>query len=60
MLTELQRAQGHAQRLLVRSEGRIRFVAVEDIEWIEAADNYVRLHVGTERHLIPGSTVRRS
>jgi two-component system, LytTR family, response regulator len=52
VLTELQRAQGHAQRVLVRSEGRIRFVAVEDIEWIEAADNYVRLHVGTERHLI--------
>jgi two-component system LytT family response regulator len=52
VLAELQRAQGHAQRLLVRLEGRIRFVAVDDIDWIEAADNYARLHVGPERHLI--------
>jgi len=27
-------------------------VAVEDIDWIEAVDNYARLHVGAERHLI--------
>ncbi len=52
VLVELQRSQGHAQRVLVRSEGRIRFVAVDDIDWIEAADNYARLHAGAERHLI--------
>jgi len=52
VLAELQRSQGHAQRVLVRSEGRIRFVAVDDIDWIEAADNYARLHAGAERHLI--------
>jgi two-component system, LytTR family, response regulator len=52
VLGELKRVQGHPQRLLVRSEGRIRFVAVEDIDWIEAADNYARLHAGAERHLI--------
>jgi two-component system LytT family response regulator len=52
VLAELQRAQGHAQRLLVRSEGRIRLVGVDDVDWIEAADNYARLHVGAERHLI--------
>ena len=27
-------------------------MAVDDIDWIEAADNYARLHVGAERHLI--------
>jgi hypothetical protein len=52
VFAELQRAQGHAQRLLVRSEGRIRLVGVDDVDWIEAADNYARLHVGAERHLI--------
>jgi two-component system LytT family response regulator len=52
VLSELQRAQGHAQRILVRSDGRIRLVAVDDIDWIEAADNYARLHAGAERHLI--------
>jgi two-component system, LytTR family, response regulator len=52
VLAELQQAQGHAQRVVVRSEGRIRLVAVDDIDWIEAADNYARLHAGPERHLI--------
>jgi two-component system LytT family response regulator len=52
VLAELQQAQGHPQRLLVRSDGRIRLVPVDEIDWIEAADNYARLHVGAERHLI--------
>jgi two-component system LytT family response regulator len=38
--------------VLVRSDGRIRLLAVNDIDWIEAADNYARLHAGAERHLI--------
>jgi two-component system LytT family response regulator len=52
VLAELQRSQGHVQRVLVRSDGRIRLLAVNDIDWIEAADNYARLHAGAERHLI--------
>ena len=27
------------------------FVKVEDIDWVEAADNYVSLRVGNEEHL---------
>jgi two-component system LytT family response regulator len=52
VLAELQRGLGYAQRMAVRGNGRIRFVPVEEIEWIEAADNYVRLHAGGERHLL--------
>ena len=52
VLSELQRSRGQAQRVLVRTDGRIRFVPVADIDWIEAADNYARLHVGPERHLV--------
>jgi two-component system LytT family response regulator len=52
VLAELRRAQGPAQRVLIKSDGRIRFVPVGDIDWIEAADNYVRLHAGAERHLL--------
>jgi two-component system LytT family response regulator len=40
------------ERLLVKADGRLRFVALSDIDWIEAADNYVRLHAGSERHLV--------
>jgi two-component system LytT family response regulator len=39
------------ERLLVRSAGRVHFVRTADIEWCEAAGNYVRLHVGQESHL---------
>jgi two-component system LytT family response regulator len=39
-------------RLMVKSGGRIYFVRIEDIDWIEAAANYVRLHVGKEDHLL--------
>ncbi len=45
------RRQG-AERLMVKSSGRISFVRIEDIDWIEAAGNYVRLHVGKEDHLL--------
>ena len=31
-------------RLLLRKEGRVHPVALADVEWIEAADNYVRVH----------------
>ena len=39
------------ERIAVKSSGRVVFVKVEDIDWIQAADNYVSLHVGTEEHL---------
>ena len=28
------------------------FVRADEIDWIEAAGNYVKLHVGTEAHLL--------
>jgi two-component system LytT family response regulator len=40
-----------ADRLLVRSTGRVHFVRTSEIDWCEAAGNYVRLHVGEESHL---------
>ena len=39
------------ERLVVRSGGRVFFIRTGDIDWIEAAGNYVRLHLGTESHL---------
>jgi two-component system, LytTR family, response regulator len=36
----------YTQRLTVTSAGRIIFVSVADIDWIEAEGNYARLHVG--------------
>jgi two-component system LytT family response regulator len=39
-------------RILVRSAGRTRFVTVNDIDWIEAADYYSKLHAGGQIHLV--------
>ena len=41
-----------AERLAVKSSGRIIFLRVADIDCIEAADNYVELHVGPQTHLL--------
>jgi two-component system, LytTR family, response regulator len=38
-------------RLVIRSGGRVFFLRVEELDWIEAAGNYVRLHAGGEEHL---------
>jgi two-component system LytT family response regulator len=43
------------KRLVVKSAGRIFFLNVEEIDWVEAAENYVRLHTGRESHLIHGT-----
>ena len=37
-------------RVPVLENGRIVYIRVEDVEWIEAAGNYARLHVGARRH----------
>jgi two-component system LytT family response regulator len=41
-----------AERLPVKSEGRIIFLRLTDIDWVEAADNYVKLHSGSETHML--------
>jgi two-component system LytT family response regulator len=39
-------------RLEVRSAGKVAYVQIPDIDWVEAADYYVCLHVGTKSHLL--------
>lgn len=40
------------KRLAVRSAGKTVFVDVADVDWIEGAENYVKLHVGRAAHLV--------
>jgi two-component system LytT family response regulator len=44
-------------RVAVRSGARIQFVRLDQVDWIEAAANYVRLHIGAVSHLFRGSMV---
>ena len=39
-------------RLAVRSAGQVAYVQIPDIDWVEAADYYVCLHVGLKSHLL--------
>ncbi len=39
-------------RFVVRSRGRVSFVAAEDIDWVEAAGNYAIFHVGKLNHMV--------
>jgi two-component system LytT family response regulator len=38
-------------RLVIRAKGRVVFLNLDEIDWIEASANYVRLNVGKESHL---------
>jgi two-component system LytT family response regulator len=40
------------QRLAVRSAGHVSYVPLKDIDWVEASDYYVILHVGVKSHLL--------
>ncbi len=42
----------YPERLLVKSGSRIVFVRTDEIDWIEAEGNYVRLHVRKDSHLL--------
>ncbi|MGH9821806.1 MAG: LytR/AlgR family response regulator transcription factor [Blastocatellia bacterium] len=39
-------------KFLIKSASRIFFVKAEEIDWVEAADYYVCLHVGGQSHLL--------
>jgi len=45
----------YAARLLVRCEGRLVVVPVDEIDWISAEDNYVVLHAGKAAHRMRGT-----
>jgi two-component system, LytTR family, response regulator len=41
-----------SDRVAIRVGDSIEFVSVESIEWVEAAGDYVRVHVGPRSHLV--------
>lgn len=45
----------YVERFAVRNDGRISLVRVADVDWIEAAGNYVKLYTGHGIHLVRDS-----
>jgi two-component system, LytTR family, response regulator len=42
----------YVTRFVVRSGPRLSFVRTADVDWMDAADNYVRLHVAGREHFV--------
>jgi two-component system LytT family response regulator len=52
LLNELRATTKPADRVAVKSGGRVLFLKPDEIHWVEAADNYVKLHIAGEAHLV--------
>jgi two-component system LytT family response regulator len=54
LLTHFQRHMGSEplERVVIKRDGRALVLRVDQIDWIEAAGNYSRVHAGGQRHLV--------
>jgi two-component system LytT family response regulator len=52
LLEDIERERPRRSLIPIRSGGRVIFLPVEEIDWLEAADNYVRIHAGAAAHLV--------
>ncbi len=48
-------SRSRPERLVIREAGRIFFVDLQEIDWIEAAGDYAKLHIGQKSHLLQRS-----
>ncbi len=58
LLEELRGRPRYIERLLIHCEDRAFFLRVDQIQWIESAKNYVRLHVDKNVYSIRGTIER--
>ncbi|HVF89838.1 MAG TPA: LytTR family DNA-binding domain-containing protein [Blastocatellia bacterium] len=52
VLNEIKNKPEYLERLVIRTNGHIFFIKTEEIDWLEAEGNYVRLHSGKESYLL--------
>jgi two-component system LytT family response regulator len=52
LLEELHEERKYSERLIVKSSGRVFFVRTEEIDWVEASGNYVKIHTKNDAHLL--------
>lgn len=52
LVRSLRRDRQYLRRLVVKARGRVLFLKVQDVDWFEAAGNYVMAHIGSAEHLI--------
>src|SRR6478672_1357572 len=52
LLAERKAPHPNPGRLAIRNVGRILFIDIAELQWIEAADNYLKLHTTENVHLL--------
>lgn len=52
LLDDVKPAPAGLERLAVKSGGSVYFVRTDEIDWVEAAGNYSKLHAGKQVHLL--------
>ena len=52
LLTQLGSGARHPRRIAIKSDGRTVFLPVEEIDFMEAAGNYIRIQAGSDAHMI--------
>jgi len=52
LLDDVKPAATGIDRLAIKSGGSVHFLRADEIDWIEAAGNYTRLHAGKQVHLL--------
>ena len=52
MLDDVRPTATGLDRLAIKSGGAVHFLGADEIDWVEAAGNYTRLHAGKQTHLL--------
>jgi len=51
LLAEIRPEPRQLDRIAIKNGNRVILLKVDDIDWVEAADNYVVLHAGNDNHM---------
>jgi len=52
LLASLGAEKEFSERIVVKDDGRIHLIKTKQIDWIEAAGNYVKLHIGRSAYML--------
>ncbi len=52
LLERISEARSQSDRLSLKVDGRVLFVGMDEIDWLEADDNHVKVHVGQRTHQV--------
>ena len=52
LLERMSGSRPRSDRLSIKVDGRVLFVGVDEIDWLEADDNHVKVHIGPRTHQV--------